>query len=67
MTKLQNATFISDKMEITIDHLRPEHDGIYTCVAVNSQGEGICHTPYPLTVVCKLAYYISLLYHFNYN
>ena len=48
----------SDQLLMTIQDLAVSDNGNYECVGVNSEGEGICHNPYQLTVVCKCRVYL---------
>ena len=47
-----------DQLLMTIHDLAVSDNGVYECVGVNSEGEGICHNPYQLTVVCKCLWFL---------
>ena len=50
----------SDQLMMTIQDLAVTDNGNYECVGVNSEGEGICHNPYQLNVVCKCLCFLRL-------
>ena len=43
----------TDQLQMTIHDLGVTDNGKYECIGVNSEGEGVCHSPYQLIVVCK--------------
>ena len=45
---------------MTIQDLAVSDNGNYECVGVNREGEGICHNPYQLNVVCKCLCFFTI-------